>query len=137
MWSGERGAAPFFETLVWLSDDIAGLSPTLRARLDEAAVRASEAYGELGTWLREFYAPAAAETDAVGEARYRLYTLGSLGADIDFTETYQWGWDKLFRIEAEMSLESARYARTNRLEGTDIAETIAMARNRQRSGDRR
>ena len=36
-----------------------------------------------------------------------------------------------------MSLECAGSRRTNRLEGTDIAETIDMARNRERSGDRR
>jgi uncharacterized protein (DUF885 family) len=124
VWSGSAGPAPFFESLVRGSETVEGLSPTLRARLDEAAGRASEAYAEMGRWLRDDYAPIADDVDAVGPDRYRLFALASLGADIDLDETYAWGWDELFRIEDEMRGECARIAASADGPGADIAATI-------------
>jgi uncharacterized protein (DUF885 family) len=119
VWSGERGTAPFFEDLARASETVEGLSPALRARLDEAAVGASEAFGDMGGWLRDVYAPAGLEVDAVGADRYRLFALASLGAEVDLIETYLWGWDELFRIEDEMRREAGRIGQSD-----DIGETI-------------
>ncbi len=109
---------PFFEDLVRGSEGIEGLSPGLRVRLDEAAVLATEAYGDMSEWLRDVYAPEADATDAVGASRYRLFALASLGADIELDETYQWGWDELFRIEGEMRDECARIGRADGVAAT-------------------
>jgi uncharacterized protein (DUF885 family) len=119
VWSGERDAAPFFEELARVSETVEGLSPGLRARLDQAAVGASESLGEMGSWLRDVYAPAASEADAVGPDRYRLFVLASLGADVDLDETYRWGWDELFRIEDEMRGEASQIGQSDH-----IGETI-------------
>jgi uncharacterized protein (DUF885 family) len=124
VWGGGREPVPFFETLVRGSESVEGLSPALRARLDEAAVLASDAYAAMGRWLRDDYAPIADEVDAVGADRYRLFALASLGADIDLGETYDWGWDELFRIEDEMRGECARIAESQGAPDGDIAATI-------------
>ena len=74
--------------------------------------------------MRDSYAPAAAETDAVGADRYRLFASASLGADIDLDETYRWGWDELFRIEDEMRRECGRIG-----QGDDDRADHRMARD--------
>ena len=119
VWSGERDAAPFFEDMARATDAIEGMTPSLRAHLDEAAAGASAAYAEMGAWLRDVYAPVADEVDAVGPDRYRLFALASLGADIDLDETYGWGWDELARIEDEMREECRRIGQSD-----DIGSTI-------------
>jgi len=118
-WSGQRGAAPFFEELARGSEVVDGLPPAVHARLRDASVAASSAYAEMGSWLLDVYAPDADSNDAVGQDRYRLFALASLGADIDVVETYAWGWDELFRIEDEMRGECGRIGRSD-----DIATTI-------------
>jgi uncharacterized protein (DUF885 family) len=120
VWGGERDPAPFFETLARASEVVEGLSPALRARLDEAAVLASSAYAQMGEWLREVYEPVADDADAVGAERYRLFALASLGADIDLDETYRWAWEELARIESEMRHECERIG----VHDSDIAATI-------------
>jgi uncharacterized protein (DUF885 family) len=121
-WSGEGGGGDggFFERLAAEADQVEGVSPALRVQLDEAAVLASAAYAELGTWLRDVYAPAAADADAVGRDRYLRWAAASLGAEIDPDETYAWGWDELTRIEDEMRAVCAEIR-----PGASIAETIA------------
>jgi len=118
-WAGDGGTTPFFELLVNRADALPDVTPALIAELDQAAVRAAMAYGELSTFLRQEYAPVADGRDAVGEERYRLYARLALGADIDLHEAYSWAWDELARIEAEMGAEC-------RLIGVsdDIATTI-------------
>ena len=109
VWGGERDAAPFFETLVRSVGPRRGLVAAHCARGSTrhpcARPRPTARWAR---WLRDVYAPAADETDAVGAERYRLFALASLGADIDLDETYQWGWDELFRIEDEMRGECGR-----------------------------
>lgn len=124
VWGGSRAQTPFFEALVRASEAVDGLSPAARARLDEAAVLASEAYAELGRWLVDVYAPVADAVDAVGADRYQLFAAASLGADVEVTETYAWGWDELFRIEDEMRAECARIASAHGLEDDGIDATI-------------
>ena len=75
----------------------------------ELAAAADQAYGgyrELARYLREDYAPRAAERDGVGADRYAVAARLGLGADIDLAEAYQWGWAELARIEAELTAEA-------------------------------
>ena len=101
-WSGQKTARPFFETLVAKSDARGMGNATLQRRLHAAARRASEAYAQTTRFLRQEYAPAAAERDAVGPERYTLWARAFLGTAIDLDETYRWAWDELHRIEDRM-----------------------------------
>jgi uncharacterized protein (DUF885 family) len=74
----------------------------LRTDLERGATAATEATAELGRFLTEELLPLAPERDAVGPDRYALESRTFLGAVIDLTETYAWGWDELDRIETEM-----------------------------------
>ncbi|HTX27695.1 MAG TPA: DUF885 domain-containing protein [Streptosporangiaceae bacterium] len=78
----------------------------LAAELAAAADAAYEGYAELARYLREDYAPRAAETDAVGAERYAVAARLSLGADIELPEAYEWGWGELRRIQDEMAAEA-------------------------------
>jgi uncharacterized protein (DUF885 family) len=62
---------------------------------------------DLATWLREFYLPAARPGDAVGEEEYVRGAAEFLGMDLDPHETYDWGWDEIHRIRAEMVATSS------------------------------
>jgi uncharacterized protein (DUF885 family) len=78
----------------------------LAATLAAAVAQAYQGYTDLARYLREDYAPRAAEVDAVGAERYAVAARLSLGADIDLKEAYDWGWAELARIEAEMAAEA-------------------------------
>jgi uncharacterized protein (DUF885 family) len=105
-WSGQKKARPFFETLAAKSDGRG--NATLQRRLGAAALGASEAYAQTARFLREEYAPAAAERDAVGSERYTLWARAFLGTAIDLDETYRWAWDELHRIEDRMTTVAQR-----------------------------
>ncbi len=80
----------------------------LAGELAAAADRAYSGYRELARYLREDYAPRAAERDGVGAERYAVAARLGLGADIDLAEAYQWGWSELARIEDEIAAETAK-----------------------------
>jgi uncharacterized protein (DUF885 family) len=80
----------------------------LAGELAAAAGAAYGGYAELARYLREDYAPAAAEVDGVGAERYAVGARISLGADLDAREAYQWGWAELARIENELADEAFR-----------------------------
>jgi uncharacterized protein (DUF885 family) len=80
----------------------------LAGELAAAADRAYSGYRELARYLREDYAPRAAERDGVGAERYAVAARLGLGADIDLAEAYQWGWAELARIEDEIAAETAK-----------------------------
>lgn len=102
---GDEAPSPWFEGLVAGYDgDDAGL----RGRLAAAAASATGCYAELAGWLREHYAPAAGETDAVGAERYRVLARAYTGAELDLEETYAWGWADLGRITSRMTECAAR-----------------------------
>ena len=119
VWSGGAGAAPFFVALIGEAEGVDGVGASLRADLEQAAASATEAYADLAVYLRQEYAPDAAEDDAVGADRYQLAARSFLGADIDLAEAYRWGWEELGRIEAEMVAECGRIR-----PGASIAETV-------------
>jgi uncharacterized protein (DUF885 family) len=80
----------------------------LAAELAFAAGRAYQGYAAIARYLREEYAPRAMETDAVGAERYAVASRLYLGAGINLTEAYEWGWDELSRVETEMAAEADR-----------------------------
>jgi uncharacterized protein (DUF885 family) len=82
--------------------------PAVRAELTAAVVAAHAALAETARWLREEYAPRAAEADAFGPERYAVAARISLGVDIDAREAYDWAWGELRRLEAEMAAEADR-----------------------------
>jgi len=82
---------------------------SLGRRLTSAGAAADEAYGRLGQWLANTYAPLATETDGVGVDRYQIAAAAQLGAsNFDLADAYDWGWQELARIEAERKVECAR-----------------------------
>ncbi|MFD0556834.1 uncharacterized protein (DUF885 family) [Stackebrandtia endophytica] len=92
----------------------------LQSRLAAGAAAAHTAYGRLIEFLRNEYAPKATEVDGVGAERYAIAARLSLGSDIDLVDAYQWGWDELHRLEAEMAAEADKI-----VPGGDVAAAIA------------
>ena len=93
----------------------------LADELAAAAGAAYRGYREIARYLREDYAPRAAEADGVGAQRYAVAARLSLGADIDLTEAYEWGWAELRRIEAEMVAEANKVS-----PGASVDEAAAI-----------
>ena len=69
---------------------------------------ATGAYAGLSEWLRDTYADAATERDAVGADRYARIARIYSGIDLDLAETYEWGWVDLGRITARMNACAAQ-----------------------------
>ena len=102
-WAGRNGDGSYFHRLV---GEYAGPNG-LGDRLGAAASTASDAFAGLAEYLRDTYAPSSTEPDAVGRDRYVLHARTHLGMDVDPEATYEWGWEELARIEADMA-ETAR-----------------------------
>jgi len=64
---------------------------------------ATDAYDQMGDYLRNSYLPDASPIDGVGRDRYALAAKGYLGSVIDLEETYDWGWDQLAGVRSEMT----------------------------------
>jgi len=118
-WAGEGGDPAFFPALVDDAAGVPGLGPAQLGQLRAAADHATEAYGELARYLREVYLLDATEADGVGGDRYALRARAFLGAEIDLSEAYEWGWDELGRIEDDMVGECAVIR-----PGASIGETV-------------
>jgi uncharacterized protein (DUF885 family) len=122
VWGGrDPGTRAFFLTLVD-ELDASGLdvAAPFRARIEELAVRATEAYAALGRYLVDEYLPHAAEEDGVGRDRYTLYSRDFNGITLDLDETYAWGWAELHRIERAMQQVAERI-----MPGATVDEVIA------------
>jgi len=92
----------------------------LAAALADAAAVAHAGYAETARWLREAYAPRAAEADGVGPDRHAIARRLVLGADPDPVESYDWAWAELRRLEEEMAAEAGRVR-----PGAALAEVVA------------
>ncbi|HEX4491439.1 MAG TPA: DUF885 domain-containing protein [Acidimicrobiia bacterium] len=99
-WGGLGSDQPYFRAIAQRYAQSA--NGALGASLNRAAEEATASYAELAGWLRDTYAPQADERDAVGADRYRLQARAFCGIDLDLAETYDWGWDELYRIEDQM-----------------------------------
>ena len=96
--------AGFYDGLVHRT----GATGTLRTSLEEAAVAASAATAEFGQFLERELLPLAPEKDAAGRERFGLVSREFLGTTIDPDEAYDWGWNEVIRIEAEMKRVAAK-----------------------------
>ena len=72
------------------------------AEIEEAVANARRAFGDMADWLERDYLPHAAESDAVGRERYLRATDLFLGIEIDPEETYEWGWEEIRDLRAQM-----------------------------------
>jgi uncharacterized protein (DUF885 family) len=88
----------------------APLPASLVSRLESGAAAARVATVEFGQFLREELAPLGHEKQAVGRDRYQLASRYHLGAAIDLTETYEWGFAELHRLETQMRALAAEIA---------------------------
>lgn len=96
-WAGSQDAPGYFAALVARSE----ADGALRSDLDAAATAAGRALLSFSGFLSEELLPHAPAADAVGAQRYGRWSRYFTGADLDLTETYDWGWAELARIVAE------------------------------------
>lgn len=88
-------------------------------------VRAAEqGYAAMGDWLESEYLPNANPRDPVGRERYQAASRGFNGIELDLEETYQWGWEEVWRIQSEMASTAERIS-----PGASAAEAIAILEN--------
>src|SRR5712692_19085 len=115
-----------------------GWPASLVRDMDHGARAARDAYAEMRRYLLDEYCPATSEREAAGEDRYVMLARGFLGAGIDPRETYDWGWQELYRIEAEMRATERRIqpgasaAAVRQLLETDPARAIEGVERYQR-----
>ena len=106
-WSGTAGShadasSPFFVALAERHEREAPGGTPLSDRLAKAALSATQSYAEMARWLRDEYARRTTQRDPAGAERYALHARAFCGVDLDLTETYEWGWEELHRIEHAM-----------------------------------
>ena len=125
VWNGTaQGHSSFFQGLVEAFDETELRSAGLRTDLAAAAQTADRAVAEMALYLRETYAPRAAERDAVGEERYSLAARVYNGVELDLRETYRWGWEQLAWVDSEMAETAERIAPGRGIEGaTELLDT--------------
>lgn len=102
VWTATDG---FFDAL---AAEGAAQHPSLRTDLRNGAQHANRAYDETAQWLNNTYLPRATEHDPVGPERYRRAARAFNGIILDLPETYQWGWEELWRIQTEMQRTAER-----------------------------
>ncbi|WP_042384511.1 DUF885 domain-containing protein [Streptacidiphilus melanogenes] len=105
----EQLAAWFEDEDSWYRGFAADCPEAQRADLDAAAEPAAAAIADFRTFLRDAYAPVAADRpDTAGRELYlrsaRLHT----GADLDLDEAYAWAWTEFHRLEAEIRAEAEK-----------------------------
>jgi uncharacterized protein (DUF885 family) len=74
-----------------------------QAELADEVVRANRSLLDFSRFLVDELAPQAPTRDAVGRERYLLAIRNFLGTTVDLTETYEWGWSELRRLEEQMT----------------------------------
>ncbi len=97
-WASNR----WFDSLAIAADARDDLSAALRQHVRDGAGMANAAYGTFATYLRDVYAPDAAEADGCGPERYRVGVQTMLGADLDPDEMYEWAWNDFRHLREEI-----------------------------------
>ncbi len=101
-YGGADGSTPFFQTLVD-AFEVSGIqSEGLKADLVAGAATAAQTYVRFSRYLEEKFMDSAVERDGVGRELYQLSSRVYNGVELNLEETYQWGWEELYRIESEM-----------------------------------
>jgi uncharacterized protein (DUF885 family) len=112
----DRGELPSLRHIVGVADQAAEYSrgdfvalvqrvfPSNRVseELLRAAQRAESAYGHLAEWMRSDLAPSASAVEGCGRDRYETLVRSFTGATWDWQELYEWGWNDLTSIVADM-----------------------------------
>jgi uncharacterized protein (DUF885 family) len=106
VWMGAGGSPSFFHGLLDSFDGSGVASDALRRDITAGADAAASAYADMGRFLTDEYMLGAVEQDGVGEERYALSSRAFNGTDMDFVETYNWGWEQLRWVESEMAKTS-------------------------------
>ena len=101
-WIGKGDATPFFDGIAESGASSESVDDALSTRLSDAARSANTAYESFASYLRDSYMPEARERDAVGCERYCVMSRSYNGIDLDYEETYQWGWEQLRWVQSEM-----------------------------------
>lgn len=84
-----------------------GPGSSISARLSTALTTAQTAVAEFVQYLETIYLPAAPVADAVGRDRYVGEADRFIGLSINPVETYEWGWEEVHRLEADMKKVAA------------------------------
>ncbi len=95
------GPGSYFDTMADAAG-AAGVSADTVAMVAEASEAAKAAYSVLGAYLQDQYLVDAMEGDAVGPERYKSASYGFLLTDLDFEETYRWGWREVAKLRNRM-----------------------------------
>jgi uncharacterized protein (DUF885 family) len=93
----------------------------LQSHVAEGADLANGAYAEFASYLRDEYAPDAAEADGCGPERYRVGVRTMLGADLDPQEMYEWAWTDFHHLRSEIGTTCTRI-----LPGASFTEVIDL-----------
>jgi len=124
-WAG-AGTDGFFPTFA----ATAQVPDVLSQRLRRAARDCSVALDQTATFLRGEYARHADPNDGVGEERHGFARRRYLGMTVDAKEAYEWGWDEVARLDAEIRrvgeeiLPGASPAEVRHLLDTDPARAV-------------
>jgi len=124
-WAGSSDEG-FFEGFAASAQVSDGLS----RRLKSAARDCSAALVETATFLRGEYARHADPNDGVGEERHAFARRRYLGMSVDAKDAYEWGWDEVARLDAEIRrvgeeiLPGASAAEVRHLLDTDPARAV-------------
>ncbi|MCZ6545738.1 MAG: DUF885 domain-containing protein [Chloroflexi bacterium] len=122
VYGGAReGQRSFFHGLLDAYEASPPGNDHLGREIAAAADIAAAAYLEHGCYLVDDYLPRATPQDPVGRESYQLRSRAFNGIELDLDETYAWGWEELWRIQAEMSEVAGRIK-----PGADAAGAIDM-----------
>lgn len=117
-WAGSDSESGFFRGL---AGEYQGSDPQLRSRLLGAAAVADRSYLDFSDFLEESYLERTEEQDGCGPELYQLNCRLFNGIEIDPLQTYEWGWEELGRIQAEMAQTAERI-----LPGASLAEVTRL-----------
>ena len=84
-----------------------GSGASITDRLAGAVTTAQAAVADFVQYLESSYLPAAPLADAVGRDRYIAEADRFIGLLIDPAETYEWGWEEVHRLDADMKKVAA------------------------------
>ena len=120
-WVGQGDSDPFFDGIAKSAGATDEVNESLERRLADAATLANAAYSNFAGYLRKDYLPAARKGDAVGREHYALTSRSYNGIDLDFDETYEWGWEQLRWVQSEMRKAADRIK-----SGSSINEAVGI-----------
>lgn len=103
-WAGRMSSGAFFESFVEQAATVPG-APMESLRRE--ATRASAALAATADFLRNDYAPHADPANGVGPDRHALARRRYLGMSVDAQEAYDWGWQEVRRLDAEIARVAA------------------------------